>query len=89
MQMIRSQPQIGIPLSKINKSKTYHDAYSLLAQALQYRLSDDSFEVDVIASALKSLSKAQATLKKIDGTGEFLLYHAPTLLLCANPNTSP
>ena len=67
IQIVRSKPQIGNP-SKINRRTTYHDSYSVLAQAIQSRLSDDSYEVDVIASALKSLSKAQATLKKIDGT---------------------
>jgi outer membrane PBP1 activator LpoA protein len=61
-----SKPQVGIA-----QSSRKHDSYSILARAIQSRVDEESsYEIDAIASALRSLSKAQATLKKIDGTGK-------------------
>lgn len=60
---------MGIASPKISRKKI--DSFSILARAIQSHVNDreSNYEVDAIASALRSLSKAQATLKKIDGTG--------------------
>ena len=67
-----------------SSSKVKNDSYTILARALQNRLNEQpdssgktpstNYDIGTISSALRSLSTAQAALKKIDGTGQSIIH---------------
>ena len=73
----------------LSGTRAKNDSYSILARAIQLGVNDDTsnYSADAIALALRSLSKAQATLKKIDGTGVFLIEYSVEVIVLCNLNS--